>query len=154
MCDFIFNSFNKWWFTRIHILNTSTHQKPTKQKEKTYFSIVIPFFDDVQRQGEEVSVSTSASALYPLPSASASALYLLPSASTSTLCPLLPSPPPPPPLVCESKILPSTKPINILMFWISSDCLFCFLNLFILFWYFVLSSHFIFFLFSFPSQII
>ena len=54
--------------------------------------------------------------LYPLPFASASALCLRHSPLPSTLCPLPPSPPPPPPPVCESKILTSTKPLNILMF--------------------------------------
>ena len=40
----------------------------------------------------------------------------LPSASAFALCPLPSSPPPPPPPVCESKILPSTKPLNMPMF--------------------------------------
>jgi len=48
----------------------SFHESPYQHLH--HFSVVIPFFDDVQRKGEEVSVS----ALCPLRSASASALCL------------------------------------------------------------------------------
>ena len=93
---------------------SETHKTNTKQKEKNYFSVVIPFFDDVRRQGEESE--RLCLRLCPLPAAFASALCPLSSTSASALCPLPPSPPPPPPLVCESNILPSTKPLNLLMF--------------------------------------
>ena len=60
---------------------------------------------DVRRRGEESE--RLCLRLCPLPSASASALCPLPPS---------PSPPPPRPPVCESNILLSTKPLNLLMF--------------------------------------